>query len=166
MSPDNMKNMRINPVPNVITQSRYKPSLLVPITPATVAEIPSIPAIFQILEPITQPTPMSVLPDKEAIRADPNSGKDVPMAEAVTPNIIWEIPSAAPISTKLSTNISADLMTIINDTINTAMSAIISNKLSPEVCFLSLVIYLLNYSCQLNIFVYYLFTFTKNQKKN
>ncbi len=129
MSPNNMKNMRIKPVPNVINQSRFNPSLFVPINPATVAEIPNMPAIFQIFEPITQPTPISVFPDNDAIKADPNSGSEVPIAEAVTPSIISEIPKAPPISTKLSTNKSADLMTMINETTNTAMSAIISNNI-------------------------------------
>ena len=111
-----MKNRRIKPVARVINQSRFNPSLLVPIPPATAAEIPRIPAIFHIFEPITVPTPISILPDKEAIRAEPNSGREVPIAEAVTPRIIWDIPRALPISIKLSTKTSADLITKIKET--------------------------------------------------
>lgn len=131
ISPKIMKNRRIKPVIRVINQSRVNPALLVPITPATVADIPRIPAMFQMLEPITVPTPRSVAPVKDAITAEPNSGSEVPTAEAVTPKIIWDMPIAPPISTMLSTNTSADFITIIKETTNTPMSATMNNNLSP-----------------------------------
>ena len=131
ISPNNMKNSRIKPVPSIISQSRFKPSLFVRITPATVADIPRIPAMFHIFEPMTVPTPRSALPVKVAIIADPNSGREVPMAEAVTPKIIWDIPRAPPISTMLSTKTSADFITIINEIANNPISAIIINNVSP-----------------------------------
>jgi len=40
-----------------------------------------------------------------------------PIADAVTPSTISDIPKADPTSTKLSINISADLMAIIKDII-------------------------------------------------
>ena len=118
MFPNNMKTIKIKPVTNVISPSRVIPCVSVFITPATVAEMPNIPAIFQMLEPITVPTPISTLPDNDAITADPNSGREVPIADAVTPSIIWDIPRAEPISTKLSTNMSADFITMISETAN------------------------------------------------
>lgn len=102
-----MKNMRIKDVMSIMSQSRVNPSLLVRINPDIPADMPKIPAMFQMFEPIAVPT-ISTLPDKDAITADPNSGRNVPIAEAVTPKMISDIPKTPPISTKLSTNISAD----------------------------------------------------------
>lgn len=133
--PNNMKNMRINEVINIMSQSRVNPSELVRINPATAADMPRIPAMFHMFEPITVPTPISTLPDNEAITADPNSGRDVPIAEAVTPKIISDIPKAPPISTKLSTKRSADFITIIREIANTPRSATSSINRSPEQCF-------------------------------
>ena len=48
------------------------------------SEIPKIPAMFQMLDPMTTPTRISwCLRFNIAIIAEPNSGRDVPTAEAV-----------------------------------------------------------------------------------
>ena len=131
----NMNTVIITAVNNAINPSRFTSSLLVVITPATTVVIPKIPAMFHMFAPIATLIPISGLPVKMAIIADPNSGSDVPTAEAVTPSIISDMPNASPISTKLSTNKSADLITIINEISNAAINA---NKIisiySPEEC--------------------------------
>lgn len=132
MFPNNMKNIRIKEVISIMSQSRVNPSLLVRINPATAADIPRIPAMFQMFEPMTVPTPISTLPDKDAITAEPNSGREVPIAEAVTPKIISDIPKAPPISTKLSTKRSADFITTIKEIDNMPRSATVSINTSPE----------------------------------
>jgi hypothetical protein len=68
--------------------------------------------------------------------AEPNSGREVPIADAVTPNIISDIPKAPRIITRLSTKRSAALITIINDITRIAIKNMISNIISPERGFL------------------------------
>lgn len=79
--------------------------------PVTRAVIPKIPPIFHILAPITVPTPTSGFPVKIAIMAEPNSGKEVPIAEAVTPKTTSDTPKNVPKSDKLLTKISAAFKT-------------------------------------------------------
>ncbi len=92
--------------------------------------MPKIPAIFHIFAPIATLMPISGFPVKIAIIADPNSGSEVPTADAVTPSIISDMPNARPISTKLSTNKSADFITIINDMIKAMINTIIKNSIT------------------------------------
>jgi len=110
-----MKNIKINPVAKVMMPSLTIFLASAAILTANIADNPNIPAKFHIFEPITVPTPNSVLPVKEAISAEPNSGKDVPIAAAVTPKIICEIPKDDPISTMLSTNISEDFISDLKE---------------------------------------------------
>jgi len=87
-----MKPKRINAVNRVNAPSRVSPLGLDRMVPAKIAEIPRIPAIFQMFDPITTPTPTSGLLNNAAITAEPNSGREVPIADAVTPRIISDIP--------------------------------------------------------------------------
>lgn len=134
----NMNMVNTNAVKRAITPSLLISSFLATIKPVTMVDIPKIPAIFHILAPMATLIPISGFPVKMAIMAEPNSGSDVPTADAVTPSIISDIPSARPISTKLSTNMSADFITRSNEIIKTAISAMISINLSPAICFLLL----------------------------
>ncbi|GAB4313551.1 MAG: hypothetical protein Kow0019_12890 [Methanobacteriaceae archaeon] len=71
--------------------------------------------------------------------AEPNSGRDVPIAAAVTPSIISEIPKVSPISTKLSTNKSAAFITINKEIIKLITKIIVKIINPPAICFLLLV---------------------------
>jgi len=103
-----------------------RPAASMPIFPAT------IPAIFQMLDPITQPTPVSVLSERDAITAEPNSGREVPIADAVTPSIVSDIPNTLPTSIRLSTKTLADFITIINDITNATDRISFTIKISEK----------------------------------
>lgn len=105
------KMKSIKEVIKAIEPSRFREDFLVEMMPDKIADIPNIPPMFHILAPRAKPTPKSGLPLKMEIIAEPNSGREVPIAAAVTPKTTSEIPKEDPISTRFSTKISAALMT-------------------------------------------------------
>ncbi len=119
-----MNANNITAVIRAINPSRLKATLWDNIGPATAALIASIPPIFHILAPSTVPTPISGFPVKMAIMAEPNSGRDVPIADAVIPNKISDTPKYDPKSTKLLTKISAAFKTSKNAANNTMIRTI------------------------------------------